>query len=589
MNVLGYSGLNYSEMFRQREVEGLEKRHTRICQGYDSAAAFVASTGVVAAAAEERFVRKKATGAFPINSLRYCLQIAEKDMAAIDAVAHGFNYSPYQHEYEVDDFSRSRYDEVYSRNVQLALLNEHFPEIPDWSSRMISVPHHLAHAASTFYPSGFDEALIVVADGMGEHESLTVATGAGSEIKILKQIPSINSLGILYSVFTMYLGFEFNMDEYKVMGLAPYGNARRFFNQVKGLVTLHEDGTHTIPLLFRNKTEMERETYAASIEALVDMFGPERKPESEITQIHKDIAAALQATLQNAMLHLLRSYQESTGADRLVMAGGVALNCTANGVVKRSGLFKDSFVQPAAGDDGTALGAALHVRNQRGGHVGGHKMSMPFWGPGITDQRIAEALKGFDNLSIVRHANEGSMLEDAAERLERGEILGWCQGRMEFGPRALGARSIIADPRGADMRTKINALVKKREDFRPFAPAVIAEEASRYFDIEEGDTSLFEYMLCVTQVRPEFRSLLPAITHVNGSARVQTVAEQSNEKFWRLLKAFGEKSGLPMTLNTSFNVRGQPVVCSEVEAVQTFLDADLDALVINHYVITRSP
>lgn len=588
MNVLGISGLNDSEAFKRQEFPELPRSSARICQGFDAAAALLTDRGVAAAAAEERFSRIKATGAFPVQAIQFCLRNAGIGPGDIDVIAHGFDYRSYQDHYAQQPRMARQYRSVYSREAQIELLEMHFPQVRNWADRFVQVPHHVAHAASAYYPSGFDEALIIVADGMGEHEGLTIAVGEGDRIRLVQQIPSIHSLGIFYSLFTMYLGFEFNMDEYKVMGLAPYGDPRRHFKQVMSLITLHDDGTHTIPLLFRNVTDIERETYGGSLAVLTDMFGPARLPEAEITRHHHDIAAALQAALQTALLHLLRSCRDRTGAKRLAMAGGVALNCTANGVIKRSGLFRDMFVQPAAGDDGTALGAALFARHQRGEPIPRTRQGVPLWGPDVDPERTSAALAAHDGLSVSEFAQESQLLEAVAGLLDQGSIVGWCQGRMEFGPRALGARSIIADPRDPQMRARINALVKKREDFRPFAPAVIASAADQYFDITPGDTALFEHMLCVTQVREPWRERLPAITHVDGSARVQTVSESGNGRFYRLLAAFGERTGLPMLLNTSFNVRGQPIVCNEREAVQTFLDAGLDALVIGDRLVRRA-
>lgn len=584
--ILGYSGLHDSESFKRRRFPDMHARFTRVCQGYDSAASLISGDVIYAAVAEERFTRKKATGQFPVNSIQHCLSTAGIDIQDVEQVAHCFHYEAYEDRFQEDELSRMRFNDVYCRKRQLDLLSVHFPSVSDWDAKLLNVPHHIAHAASAFYPSGFSEALIIVADGMGEHQSLTVATGRDTDIEIVTQIPSINSLGILYSVFTMYLGFEFNMDEYKVMGLAPYGNAKKYYKEVMSLITLHEDGSHTIPLLFRNENDFERETYGGSLRVLAETFGPVRTPESEITQIHKDIAASLQAALQTSMLHLLTIWQEKTGIDNLVMAGGVALNCSNNGVIKRSGLFDDMFVQPAAGDDGTSYGAALYAQAKQSiKSVSSYKkMDMPFLGPDVSEQDIQEALKSYPELSAEK-LEDDELACAVAQSLLKGEIVAVCAGRMEFGPRALGARSIIADPRVIGMREKINSLVKKREDFRPFAPAVLTEYAAEYFEVEEGDTSLFEYMLCVTHVKPEYRAKLPAITHIDGSARVQTVSKDDNPRFWNLLMAFKEAGGIPMTVNTSFNVRGQPVVCNAREAIETFKDANLDKLVLGNYLI----
>jgi len=586
MNVIGISGLNNSVSFKKRMYPDLSRRDYRICQGFDAAAALVTPEGIRAAAAEERFTREKTTGRFPARAIEYCLLTSGLTLGEVDFIAHGFDYEPYRDYYYETDLGRKQFDEVFSREAQLATLEHHF--VGQWKGTFVQVAHHLAHAASTFFVSGMEAALVVVADGMGEQEGLTIAVGSGRRIEPIKRIPSIHSLGILYGLFTLYLGFDFNMDEYKVMGVAPYGNPRRYFDKIMGLVKLQDDGTHTIPLLFRNETEREKETYAGSLECLKEMFGPPREPESEITKHHQDIAAGLQATLQVALLHLLRFFKKDTGMRNLCMAGGVALNCTANGVIKRSRLFREMFVQPAAGDDGSALGAALHVAHSQEPARSMSKMSLPLWGPEFSESKIGEVVRVRKECRGDRFDSEEALVAEVARRIAAGQIVGWFQGRMEFGPRALGSRSILADPRGADMRDRINALVKKREEFRPFAPAVASEAASKFFEIDEGDESLFSYMLCVTQVRPPYRRELPAITHVDGSARVQTVNRDENPRFWRLLKAFEKLSGMPLVLNTSFNVRGQPIVCTPAEAVDTFLVAGLDALVIGDHLVVRA-
>lgn len=589
MNIIGISGLHNSVAFKKRSFPGLAPSAYRIAQGFDSAAAIVTDEGILAAAAEERFVREKSTGAFPINAINYCLKASNVKLSEIDYLAHGFNYERYKSNYDQAGLSRQQFEEVYSRKAQLDILEEHF-DIPNWSEKFIQVPHHIAHAASTFYVSGMDEALIVVVDGMGEQESLTVAVGKGNDIEIINQIPSIHSLGILYSVFTLYLGFDFNMDEYKIMGLAPYGNPRRYFDKIMGLVTLHKDGTHTIPVLFQNETEEEKETYQGTLNVLTEMFGTARNKDEKITQHHQDIAAALQSVLQTCLLHVLTVFKKETDQKDLCMAGGVALNCTCNGVIKRSRLFRSFFVQPAAGDDGSALGAALYVQRLRKPEQRYQKMSLPFWGPQYSDKEVCDAIESRKECRDIQFETFEKLTEEIVRRIANGEIIGWFQGRMEFGPRALGSRSIIADPREVDMRDRINALVKKREEFRPFAPVVTAERAAKFFEMDKGDEELFSYMLCVTQVRSEYRDQLPAITHVDGSARVQTVSKNENSRFWHLLTAFEKVSNsMPILLNTSFNVRGQPIVCTPKEAVDTFLMAGLDALVIeDHLVVAKS-
>ena len=587
MNVIGISGMHNSVSFKKEIFPNLPPRAYRIVQGFDAAAALVTKEGIQASAAEERFTREKATGSFPVNAIQFCLQAASLSHQDVDSIAHNFDYEPYRSVFATSDVTQKQFADVYAREVQLRWLSEYLPA-SGWDKKFVSVPHHLAHAASAFYLSGFPEALILIADGMGEQHSTTVAVGKGAHIEIVKQAPELHSLGILYGIFTLYLGFVFCMDEYKVMGLAPYGNPRRYFQQIMDLVQLKKDGMYTIPIIFQNHTAEEKETYAGTLQILADMFGPARPPESAITQQHMDIAAALQAVLQASLLHVLRIFKKETGQDKLCMAGGVALNCTANGVIKRSRMFKEMFVQPAAGDDGTALGAALYVQRLHEPTFRPHKISLPLWGPAYSDSAIEQTLNRYDECEWTFFESFDDVAKEAAQRIAKGQIVAWFQGRMEFGPRALGNRSILADPRDSSMRNRINALVKKREEFRPFAPAVTIEAASQFFEIEAGDEATYAHMLFVTQVRAAYREQLPAITHVDGSARVQTVSQTASPRFWTLLNEFGKLSGMPVVLNTSFNVRGQPIVCTPTEAVETFLDAQLDALVIGNCLVIRN-
>lgn len=585
MNVLGFSGIDNNLAFKKRAFPNLSSREYRIAQGWDSAAALLGSQGIAAAAAEERFTGEKATGAFPVKAIQYCLQAGNLKIADLDFIAHGFNYLPFKNYFENEEYTLKQYNELYSPEVQVAHLERHFPGV-NWREKFIPVPHHLAHAASAYYLSGYDSSLILISDGMGEMHSMTVALGQGLDIQILKQIPALHSLGILYGIFTLYLGFYMGLDEYKVMGLAPYGNSRRFYNQVMEFISLKDDGTYFIPLLAQDHTLEERETHSGVLKVMAERFGPPRTPESEMTQDHKDIAAALQAAFQTCQLHVLRHFQKETGQSRLCLAGGAALNCTANGVIKRSRLFEKVFVQPAAGDDGTALGAALYAQRLHDRSFKPSAMSVPLWGPEFSDAQIQQALAGRSDCLYSRIEPFDKLCHEIALRLSKGQIIAWFQGRMEFGPRALGSRSILADPRDPQMRDRINSLVKKREGFRPFAPVVTKEAASRYFDIVPGDEDTYSHMLYVMQVRPAFRQQLPAITHVDGSARVQTVFKEQNTRLWALLRNWERASGCPMLLNTSFNVRGQPIVCTPQEAIDTFLTARLHALVMGDYLVT---
>jgi carbamoyltransferase len=584
MNVIGISGIHNNIAFKRREFPGLSSREYRVAQGFDSAAALVGPSGVIAAVAEERFTREKATGDFPLRAIRYCVQAGRIDLEAVDYLAHGFGYEPFQASFQEPEYALRQYHELYSPQVQKQHLKDHFPQI-DWDKKFVPVPHHIAHAASAFYPSGFDEALILVSDGMGEIHSMTVAVGQGRDIKILKQVAAFHSLGILYGVFTLYLGFYMGMDEYKIMGLAPYGNPRKHFDAVMQLVSLKGDGTYTIPVFANDKTLLEKETHAGVLKVLAERFGPPRDPEGEITQDHKDIAAALQAVLQSCQLHVVRHFKRETGLKRLCMAGGVALNCSANGVIRRSRLFEGVFVQPAAGDDGCALGAALFAQRQYDPGFQPHKMSVPLWGPEFGANEISRALDAAPDCVATKMESFDELCRQVAGRLAEGQIVAWFQGRMEYGPRALGSRSILADPRDPNMRDKINGLVKKREGFRPFAPVVTMEDAGRYFDILPGDEETYSHMLYVTQVRAPYREKLPAITHVDGSARVQTVSKDQNSRLWRLLKEFQHLTDLPIILNTSFNVKGEPIVCTPQEAINTFRNANLDVLVLGDYLV----
>lgn len=589
MHIIGFSGLHHTVQFKKHYFPSLLPREYRIAQGSDSAAALISKTGVIAAAAEERFIREKGTNVFPSHAIRYCLDLAGMKPEQIDYIAHGFSYQPVKAAFEHDEFLRKQYTAVYDPERQMECLQEYFPS-EDWTHKFMAVPHHLAHAASTFYLSGFKESLIVIMDGMGELQSMTALIGTPEGMNIIQEIPAFHSLGILYGVFTLYLGFDFGMDEYKVMGLAPYGNPRRYFNQMMDFVNLKPDGTYAIPLFAKNKTREDAETHRGVLNMLSEMFGPPRDPEATLTQQHMDIAAGLQAVLQTCQLHLLKQLRQQSGQSNLCMAGGTALNCTINGVIYRSRMFKNMFVQPAAGDDGTALGAALYVQGQMESQRPLKKMGMPFWGPEFPEyleERVPEDIRKQDSCEYAYLHSIQDLTRHVADRLNQGQVIGWVQGRMEFGPRALGNRSILADPRNPTMRDHVNNLIKKREEFRPFAPAVVTETAAEFFNIDEGEENTFAHMLYVVPVRTRYQAQLPAVTHIDGSARVQTVGREQNERFWLLLTEFGKLTGMPILLNTSFNVRGQPIVCTPAEAIDTFLWAHLDALVIGNYVLVH--
>ena len=584
MKIIGFSGLDNSVAFKRSRFPHLDARAYRIAQGFDSAAALVIDGEVVAAAAEERFTREKATGAFPTNAIQFCIRRANLDLSQINYFAHGFCYEPYRTHFKSgDEYTKEQFETVYRRQVQEQLLAERLG-VTDAAAKLVCVPHHTAHAASAYFPSCFPDALVLVSDGMGEAESMTVFSAKGTEFTLLKLVPAAHSLGSLYGIFTLYFGFKFNMDEYKVMGLAPHGDPDRYIEKMRSLVKLKAGGVYAIPILQRNTTQESKETYSGTLDAISEMFGPPVTPGAELEQHHIDVAAALQRVLQECLCHTLTHFAHETGHRHLCMAGGVALNCTANGEILRSGLFKDMFIQPGAGDDGSALGAALYVQHVNPGGCAPRKMLMPLWGPEFDNDWIRTEIEIPKGFREYRFEQFQDLVAVVAKRLSEGQACGWFQGRMEFGPRALGNRSILADPRPVTMRERINRIIKKREGFRPFAPAVTKEAAHTYFDIQEGQEDTFAHMLYVTDVRTEFRAALPAITHVDGSARVQTVSKEGNEQFWQLLQAFEKFSGFPILLNTSFNVQ-EPIVCTPNEALATFQTTDLDFVVIGRKLL----
>src|SRR5580704_8808538 len=582
--ILGLSGLADSVRFKRAHWPGLEEREYRILQGFDAAAALVVDGVVVAAAAEERFNRRKQCGDFPAQAIAYCLEEAGLRISDVYEIAHCFDYAPFGEIFSLDATSAMLYEEVFSRQALLAQINEHCPEFP--SERVHQVNHHLSHAASAYFTSGWDECLVVVLDAMGETQSGSVFHGSRGKLEKLREISANDSLGILYSLVTYHLGFDFNSDEYKIMGLAPYGDPRQFEGVFQQMLECRPNGTVRIPILRLNRTRDERENYLQTRDWLSRNLIPARDPGDDITQVHRDVAAALQAALNRAILHICGHFGASTGLRKIAMAGGVALNCSANGKLTRSGLFDAVYVQPAAGDDGAALGAALH-RTSLKGEIRNKRFPVPLLGPSHPISEIDTAFTDFAcAIKITRFDNVDETCVEAARLIQDGKVVAWYRGRMEYGPRALGNRSILADPSNPEMRDRVNAMVKKREAFRPFAPAVSIEEVHRWFDVPA--MTALPYMIATVKVREEYRATLPAITHVDGSARVQTVAADDNPAFHALLKAVGRETGREIVLNTSFNVKGQPIVNTPREAVETFLGTGIDCLFIEDNLVVRA-
>ena len=583
MNILGISGLENAVAFKKSHWPGLDEREYRISQGHDAAAALVVDGVPVAAAAEERFDRRKHSAQFPANAIDYCLGQAGLALDDIDLIAHSFDYAPFQRAYSIDPITAQLYAEVCSPDALVALVDRDLPGFPP--ERVQHVNHHLAHAASAYYTSGWDDCLVIVVDAMGEGHSASVYRGCRGKLALAARIPALDSIGVLYSLVTLHLGFDFNSDEYKIMGLAPYGDPARFRAFFEEAVHLCPDGSVRIPVLRLNQTREERENYTATRRYLEERLLPARRPEEEITDDHRDAAAALQECLDRVMLHICGHFGAVTGSRRLALAGGVALNCTANGRLVQSGLFDEIYVQPAAGDDGSALGAAL-LRAAQAGEINNVRFPTPFLGPAYSHREIETALAEFDDrIEIHRSSSLGQTCAEAARMIAAGRVIAWYRGRMEFGPRALGHRSILADPSRPEMRDRINAMVKMREAFRPFAPAVTLEQVHQWFEVPPG-TEL-PYMITTVDVREEFRAQLPAITHVNGSARVQTVSPVDNSEFHALLKVVGRITGREMVLNTSFNVKGQPIVNTPREALETFLGTGIEYLFLENVRVGR--
>jgi carbamoyltransferase len=582
---------------------------------HDSAAALVDDGRIVAAAQEERFTRKKHDARIPRNAIQSCLDIAGLRLADIDLVA--FYEKPFVkferllETYAVfapRGFTSFRQalplwikEKLFQKDLLIRELKAFAPEI-NWMEKLVFSEHHLSHAASAFFPSPFEEAAVLTMDGVGEWTTTSLAFGAGNKLNIHKEIHFPHSLGLLYSAFTYYTGFKVNSGEYKVMGLAPYGTPRFADTILKHLIDLKDDGSFRLDQSYFDYCTgltMTNKRFAA-------LFGaPARKASEPLTQFHMDLAASVQAVTEEAVLRLARGIKAETGAKNLCLAGGVALNCVANGKILDEGIFENIWIQPAAGDAGGALGAALaayhlHYGGARQTSPLGDSMSGALLGPSFAEadiqQRLAAAGAKFDTLSDV------DVVEQTAAALAAGAAVGWFQGRMEFGPRALGARSILGNPADSDMQRTLNLKVKFRESFRPFAPAVRREDVAEWFELDCDSP----YMLLVAGVKADkrlsaddagkfgldklnmVRSQIPAVTHVDYSARVQTVTADVNPRFHALLTRFRAITGIPVLVNTSFNVRSEPIVCTPEDAFRCFMATELDVLVVGNCFLRKA-
>jgi carbamoyltransferase len=582
---------------------------------HDSAAALIEDGRIIAAAQEERFTRRKHDAAFPHNAIAYCL--AEAGMTT-DELDHVVFYDKPFLKFErlletyialaprgFRSFKMSIPLWLREKLFQKSLLRTEIAKLPgDFDpTRLLFCEHHLSHAASAFYPSPFEDAAVLTMDGVGEWATTSAATGHGNKLEIFQEIHFPHSLGLLYSAITYYTGFKVNSGEYKVMGLAPYGQPKYAKLILDNLIDLKPDGSFRLDMSYFDYCTgltMTNDRFA-------ELFGePVRSPDQLLTPFHMDVAASIQSVLEEAVLRLTRSLAKQTGSRNLCLAGGVALNCVANGKILRDGNFDNIWIQPAAGDAGGALGAALaafHIfKNQPRQVSSTDAMAGAYLGPGYPQAEIERRLTAAG--AKFARFGEDEMIEATAQALASQQAVGWFQGRMEFGPRSLGARSILGDPRSPAMQRNLNLKVKYRESFRPFAPAVLREDVSEWFELDSDSP----YMLLVADVREGkrremtadeqnlfgidklniSRSEIPAVTHVDYSARIQTVHSETNPLFHKLLGRFKALTGCPVLVNTSFNVRGEPIVCTPEDAFRCFMGNELDLLVVGNCVMRKS-
>ena len=584
---------------------------------HDSAACLLKNGEIIAAAQEERFTRKKHDSNFPTHAINYCLKEAQIVASEIDNVV--FYEKPFvKFERLLETYLAFaprgflsfikamplwvKYKLFQKSLIIKELQNTLSPKV-NWKDRLLFSEHHLSHAASAFYPSPFKRAAVLTLDGVGEWTTTSLAVGKDRDLTVIKEIHFPHSLGLLYSAFTYYTGFKVNSGEYKVMGLAPYGKPKYVKLIKEKLIMIASDGSFKMDMSYFN--------FATGLTMTNNKFnklfgGPPRLPETKLTQRDMDLAASIQKVTEDIILRIAKNIAKETGERNLCLAGGVALNCVANGILLREKIFENIWIQPAAGDAGGALGAALTVwhMNQNGERnlkKNPDSMKGSYLGPEFSDSEIKNQLKSCG--AVFKKFKKDDLIDSVVSALVKKKAVGWMQGRMEFGPRALGARSIIADPRHSEMQRQLNLKVKYRESFRPFAPSVLSEHVSEWFELDENSP----YMLIVAGVKKQKlrkmttreenlfgieklnikRSSIPAITHVDYSARIQTVHKNLNPFFHALISGFKEKTGCPLIINTSFNIRGEPIVCSPKDAFKCFMGTNLDLLAIGTYLLFK--
>ncbi len=592
---------------------------------HDSAAAILHNGKIIAAAQEERFTRKKQDASFPVKAVQFCLEYAGFSIDELDAIVFYdkpllkferlletyYGFAPKGLRSFITAMPVWLREKMFLKRV----IYEELAKIGDYDKKQVKLlfpEHHLSHAASAFFPSPYQDAAILTLDGVGEWATASIGHGKGNSIKILKELKFPHSLGLLYSAFTYYLGFKVNSGEYKLMGLAPYGNpnserTRKFVQLIKDhLIDIKNDGSIFLDQAYFNYATGLRMVKEKKWEQLFGL--PKRASESDLEQQHCDLAFAIQEVTEEVVFKMAIEAKRLTNAKHLVMAGGVALNCVANGKLLASNMFENIFIQPAAGDAGGALGAALaahyiYYKKDRILSSEQDEMQGAYLGPEFGDMEVELMAKRFKG-TFKKYDDFNHLAADVANLIHEGNVIGWSQGRMEFGPRALGNRSILGDPTNVEMQKKINLKIKYRESFRPFAPSVLAEDSNQFFDLDKASP----YMLLVAPVRQERRETVPdnyyelplrerlyilrsdiqSITHIDFSARVQTVTADTNPKYHTLLEQFKAKSGVGMVVNTSFNVRGEPIVCTPEDAYRCFMRTEMDYLVINNYLFKKT-
>jgi carbamoyltransferase len=567
----------------------------------DSSACLVKDGILIAAAEEERFRRIKHWAGFPSEAIKYCLAEAGIDLCAVEHVA--INQDASANLWKKIAFTLTKrpdlslvIDRIKNKRERSNVADELLRTVgTKFDGEVHEVEHHLSHLSSAFHVSPFDEAVVVSVDGFGDFASAAWGFGRGGEISIDDKVYFPHSLGIFYQALTQWLGFPHYGDEYKVMGLAPYGQPR-YMDEMRRIVLLQEDGSFRLNLDFfrhhKEKVEYEWESGEPKVgmlyaQALVDLFGPVRQKDEGLTQRHKDVARSVQAMYEEAFFHLLKVLHKRHGGENLCLAGGCAMNSVANGKVYRNTPFKKVYIQSAAGDAGGAIGAAFAVWHKLGGKRS-FVMDHSYWGPHFTNDYFSGLLEKHtaalveQGCEVTHMADEESLCEMTAQAISEGKVIGWFQGRMEWGPRALGNRSILGDPRRSDMKDILNLKIKRRESFRPFAPSILREAVQDWFEQDDD----VPFMMQVYPIRKDKHAVIPAVTHVDGSGRLQTVLFETNPRYHRLISTFEKMTGVPIVLNTSFN-ENEPVVCMPEEALDCFLRTKMDVLVLDNWIIRR--